>query len=1851
MKRARIILCIFLGICFLLCLGSVYAAHLPHEKDNCFKGGSADGWSYATVISTMYKGGSGDGHSMFAMTTDTAIGYGAKNKLVFIAHPTNSIKNTPLATSPVVQVQDATNNPVLDATDSITVAIYNDPTGGLANLTGTKTKQAQAGTGSATFNDLKIDQAGNGFSLSADATGLSPAYSNSFNVAKYGTKVKLAYLQHPSNSFVNKPLITMPIVAILDAYNNLVEDPTATDQITLTAQGGGGGTLYGDTAKNAINGIADWTGSNIYINKGGKNYTLKAEALGLTTVTSNTFNVSTPPVTLSLSGSFAVDGTGQVTLTYTVKDAESDLCNFTTDPTQVQYSLDNLSWSNATISGTTSGITSSPTGIVHNDLIWEAGVDIPSVEDGEVYFRIKIHDGTGYEDQYNAVINPFLVDTKAPTNVSLSEPLDGATNVSLTPTLIATIAQDMTSVMYKFQVAPNPDFDPIEQQKDWGGESSWTLPNALTTNTVYYLHVKAKDEYGNESPWCGPIIDTSGYTTITTTQYGNYSPTVPYVSASQLTDGSKRVLITYTVVDKESDKCDLTHNPNQAQYYTDSPPTYWHDANLSGTTSGITTAPDPGITHSDLFWQAGVNLNNAEMNNAHIRIKLHDGFTYQQNYAATAPFVLDTKAPVISSPTAFQTTPKAGDTSITLKTSWTESNPNTSLFYYALDGTIYSSGIAGTTNTTNPTATIDLSTSLTGASYFDKIKSTATDDFGNTSSESEDLTDVGVKPYMPDPPIAQKPSYTSAEVSPNKHPSEVDGLDYAIYITPAVEGNNYVQADGSVGASAVWRTIADWGIVKVVGLASGTTYNFKTKSRNAKVNSVESDWSDVAGITTPIPGEAWARADYSYDVSGDAFAAQVWLEQLGMIVYPEIGATATINIFDSSGTQLNSSPITSNVTDSQGIWWLSWDPAAGTGFVKDTNYLAQVTVSNGGNIYTTSLLVNISIPQTVSDISATVSDIGASVGADLATAVSDIKQGVEIGIPTQIDTLKTDLQTDIGALQTDVTAVKTAVGAGEETTLYDRVTQILQDTGTTIPAAIVSEAKKGVRSKILNRPTTAIKGETIAIRYKTDSGLEPKITVYDANNAAKISAATMTEIDASGIYEYDVIFSASWDVGDYTILCSESTTGSADSMTIAVGEKGSLDYITSQVETLVTSLNVLSTDVAEIINVIGTSADPPTANTLSGKLTGVSSVVNSLTDKWGAYTTSDIIENINTLEQYLGSPNDAAGTQTIFGKMAQVYDSTGNIPSFLPEITKVYNYIQKLEEDIKFNGKSSTTAYELIDTINSSVKDIKGLVVKTSQDIEKFEIDNMSSPLKEAQEALKDIIAKEGLKGKVIEEEISGVPATLESIQSQISRLEALVEAIKESTEKGKDAVIKTWLEPGSVKLKMIVINPSETEKKTISAKSYLPKGVSSEDIIERGDFQIGYDFDKSLYYVYQDVSLEPKETRTLEIVMQDLWVLSDEEINILREHTAKLIEALKNTEYYEQAKILSTNIIDRINTIVKQQNAIGLSIEERLSNYETNVAILEDIKKDIAILEDLVIEVGGLPGDKILGESFSTAESVKIDISNLDMDKLGTVKFKMEIANQSSEEKTVPLKYYFPVEVKPEHIVDNAGLEVVYDYQRGLYYVYTENVLAQGEKKEFVVLVKDIWVIPDEHIQVLTIHTKKLMDMLKGSEYQNAAIFLGNRAIATLDGILTVQNTPYVNAETHIGDYRINLKRFDDARKDITKLERLVIQAGGSPGITLVNRDIKIKEGGIIPAAGGVRAGISGVLGAIGLDFLSKSIFGGKAPNITTTWKVIWIIIGFLGLMSILFFIVWWRQIKIGEKKKQEQVKQEQKE
>ena len=261
-------------------------------------------------------------------------GVGPASKLVFTQDPGNTTAGDTIPTV-TVTIEDSNNNTVTSATNTITLSLSSNP--GLATLGGTVSVNAVAGV--ATFSTLSISNAGTGYTLQASGAGFT-ATSSAFNVA--GAATHLAFTVQPANEGAGASITPTVQVSIEDASNNVVT--TATNSVTVAiGTNAGSGTLSGTLSVNAVAGVAMFP--NLSINSLGTGYTLTAAASGFTTITSSTFNVTTPPTTQIVPPAVPPLQVGGGARTFTINvtnDVSGDL------PTVTSFTLNGVACTTAT---------------------------------------------------------------------------------------------------------------------------------------------------------------------------------------------------------------------------------------------------------------------------------------------------------------------------------------------------------------------------------------------------------------------------------------------------------------------------------------------------------------------------------------------------------------------------------------------------------------------------------------------------------------------------------------------------------------------------------------------------------------------------------------------------------------------------------------------------------------------------------------------------------------------------------------------------------------------------------------------------------------------------------------------------------------------------------------------------------------------------------------------------------------------------------------------------------------------------------------------------------------------------------------------------------------------------------------------------------------------------------------------------------------------------------------------------------------------------------------------------------------------------------------------------------------
>src|SRR5207237_991168 len=213
---------------------------------------------------------------------------GAATQLTMTTEPSATAQSgVAFAQQPVIQVRDASGNPVNQAGVTVTAAIA---TGG-GTLGGTLTATT-LGTGVASFTNLAISGTAGDRTLSFSATGLTGATSTTITITA-GAATQLTVTTEPSSTAQSGVAFAQqPVIQVRDASGNPVNQAGVTVTATI-ASGPAGATLTNATATTVGSGEATFSG--LAINGSTGSYTLSFGATGLASVQSGTITLTAGP--------------------------------------------------------------------------------------------------------------------------------------------------------------------------------------------------------------------------------------------------------------------------------------------------------------------------------------------------------------------------------------------------------------------------------------------------------------------------------------------------------------------------------------------------------------------------------------------------------------------------------------------------------------------------------------------------------------------------------------------------------------------------------------------------------------------------------------------------------------------------------------------------------------------------------------------------------------------------------------------------------------------------------------------------------------------------------------------------------------------------------------------------------------------------------------------------------------------------------------------------------------------------------------------------------------------------------------------------------------------------------------------------------------------------------------------------------------------------------------------------------------------------------------------------------------------------------------------------------------------
>jgi hypothetical protein len=408
------------------------------------------------------------------------------------------------------------------------------------------------------------------------------------------------------------------------------------------------------------------------------------------------------------------------------------------------------------------------------------------------------------------------------------------------------------------------------------------------------------------------------------------------------------------------------------------------------------------------------------------------------------------------------------------------------------------------------------------------------------------------------------------------------------------------------------------------------------------------------------------------------------------------------------------------------------------------------------------------------------------------------------------------------------------------------------------------------------------------------------------------------------------------------------------------------------------------------------------------------------------------------------------------------------------------------------------------------------------------------------------------------------------------------------------------------VVINVLAVNGKEIPQES-NVEASLPGEIKPSDVLDEAGFQVDYSVNDAGYYVHGKVPLQPKESKTFRVRVRDVWRITSEEAEEARQLIENSYKEMGSERGEENGAALRQKLLERLNDLLKEQDELSGSIEQRIDNYRNYVLILQDIRTKAGLIDYWRSEA-------------SEEESKRI------------INFIVDVANTSDKPKKIKQHHYLPVEVRPEYILDRQGYEIRFDSKQNKPFLFKEEDLNPKEKKSVRIGLKDVWFIQSKSMLYIRQRSTMIYDTLETSKFALTAKTLFNEIINNLDLIDMLQATQQPDITQHIGVFRINQKRFEQAQENLDSLEKL-----------LSRHRAELEKSRIKNVMQKIRALKS-------LKRVSEAMFD-KKPTVNAAWKIIGSVMIFLGFFTIVHFVVWFKRSSREKKQQEIRLKEQQKE
>ena len=398
------------------------------------------------------------------------------------------------------------------------------------------------------------------------------------------------------------------------------------------------------------------------------------------------------------------------------------------------------------------------------------------------------------------------------------------------------------------------------------------------------------------------------------------------------------------------------------------------------------------------------------------------------------------------------------------------------------------------------------------------------------------------------------------------------------------------------------------------------------------------------------------------------------------------------------------------------------------------------------------------------------------------------------------------------------------------------------------------------------------------------------------------------------------------------------------------------------------------------------------------------------------------------------------------------------------------------------------------------------------------------------------------------------------------------------------------------LKLKILAVNPSATNKISTDVKNALPPEITAVDVLDAGGLEVKYDTETKSYYVSGKVDLAPRESKTIVVTIRDVWKIPAEKIESARAEINRRHASLKGTKFEATGELLFSRAAESIDQIEASQNQAA-GIRKRIELYRANSKRLEDLQQDI-------LSIGAL--------------------QKMDLVKDGetrTAKFQIDAENPSAEVRTMTIRADLPREIKSEDVLDARGFSILFDDTKSRYALEKQDEFKASEKKSYQITLRDIWFIQPKELEYLSKQTDSLEKHFAKSKYAEFAQGTALSIRTYLAEIETLQeevaDSPSI--QDRIRAFTLNSQKLNLVKAKLKELQDLLLEL-----------PLEVNE-----ENSPIKKMVQGIKEIQKVPVVAKILTMGIDPNVATTWWVILGIVAFLMILATIFYVTWLGKLK----------------